>query len=58
MQVRCPFCLSRPHNPCLGNDGRVLQGSHFQRVKLSRNAVQAALGYYAGLGLRAKGEER
>ncbi len=53
-QVRCPFCSAAPGSPCRGRQNETLAGVHFQRVRISRNAVAAALAYYACIGLRTK----
>jgi hypothetical protein len=48
--VRCPFCSAASGQPCRDREGQVLPGLHFQRVRLGRNAIAAALELYAPLG--------
>ncbi len=48
-QIRCPFCSAAPGMPCRGREGESLAGTHFQRVRLSRNAIHAAMELYRPL---------
>jgi hypothetical protein len=51
---RCPSCQAPQGAPCRNREGAVLDGPHFQRLSSKRRAVQAALSFYAGMGLRTK----
>jgi hypothetical protein len=54
LQVRCPRCLASPGYCCTSPTGEHLLGVHIQRTTNARSAIQAALRYYAGLGLKTK----
>jgi hypothetical protein len=51
---RCPRCQAGSGQPCRNPEGQVLAGPHYQRLSLKRREIQAALSFYAGMGLRTK----
>jgi hypothetical protein len=56
---RCPSCKAAQGAPCRNREGLALAGPHIQRLGSKRRAIQAALAYYAGMGLKTRrGEMR
>jgi hypothetical protein len=53
----CPRCHAAQGGPCRNLEGLALAGPHIQRLGAKRREIQAALRFYAAMGLRTKASQ-